>query len=61
MKLPHWAIVACSLGVVVIAWIMKANAAGDFTLPAAAVTGLVIVNGLLGTLSGSALGGGDKP
>jgi hypothetical protein len=51
MKLPHWAIVALGLGTVVIAWVMKAQSAGDLTLPAVAVTALTMVSGVIGILS----------
>lgn len=53
MKLPHWAQLALALAVVVITWVMNANASGQLVLPALLVTILTIAKTAIGMLTDS--------
>ena len=54
LQLPHWADLAVSLVVCIIAWVAREQNSGALTLPATAITALTLVSLVLGTLSTSA-------
>jgi hypothetical protein len=53
-KLPHWAQVALGLVVIVIGWTMQQASSGQLVLPAAVLSGLALLNTIIGILSPSA-------
>ena len=55
MRIPHWASVLIALAVVIIAWVVQQNTAGNLVLPVVVISVLTLVQPLLAALSPSAV------
>ena len=55
LRLPHWASLLVALSVIVIAWLLQQNNAGNLVLPAVAISALSLIQPILAALSPSAV------
>lgn len=61
MKLPHWLQLLLAFVTVSLAWVMQQHASGNLDLPAEVVTGVTVLNTLLGLFTNAVTTGNGPP